>query len=319
MVEKEKMIEIYKTMLKIRTFEEKSIELYFKGINRGALHPYIGEEAVAVGACKALQAGDYITSTHRGHGHCIAMGGDMKLMLAELLGKSTGYCKGKGGSMHIASFDLGILGANGVVGGGIPLAVGAALAIDNRESKNVVLCFFGDGASNQGSFHEAANMAATWKLPIVFICENNLYALSTSVSESLSIKDVAERAVGYGIPGIVVDGNDVLAVYGVVKEAVLRARNGNGPSLVECKTYRFKGHWVADPLLYRTSDECEEWKKRCPIKCFKSKLINEKILTDKEAEEIENIVNREMLEAEKFAKESPYPNPNEAFQDVWAQ
>ena len=262
----EQKIDMLRKMHRIRYFEYKALAHCTERLNRGPLHLYVGEEGVAVGACTALEQGDYITSTHRGHGHCIAMGGDVKRMLAEIVGRSTGYCKGKGGSMHIADLDLGIIGANGIVGGGIPISVGAGIAMDNLGRPNIVLCFFGDGASNTGAFHESLNMASIWKLPIVFLCENNQYAISGCVKETLNICDISDRAASYGIPGGSVDGNDTFQVYDAVKRARERAISGEGPSLVEAKTYRWLGHWHADPCRYRLEEEVEGWKKRCPIR-----------------------------------------------------
>jgi TPP-dependent pyruvate/acetoin dehydrogenase alpha subunit len=243
----EKLIEMYRTMKKIREFETKAAELFAEGSIPGFVHLYIGEEAVATGVCANLKDSDYITSTHRGHGHIIAKGGDLKYMFAELFGKATGYCKGKGGSMHIADADRGILGANGIVGAGHNIAVGAGLSAKYRGTDQVCVCFFGDGSTNQGTFHESLNLASIWKLPVIFVCENNLYGISMHQSRHQAIQDVADRAVAYNIPGVVVDGNDVLAVYEAAKEAIDRARNGQGPTLIECKTYRQRGHFEGDP------------------------------------------------------------------------
>ena len=251
-------------MYLIRLFEDKAIKLYNEGINRGALHPYTGEEAVATGICSALEAGDYITSTHRGHGHCLAMGGDPAIMFAELLGKKNGYCKGKGGSMHIADVGMGILGANGIVGGGIPIAVGAGIALDNMGKRNVIACFLGDGASNTGSFHEALNMASIWRLPVIFVCENNLYAISVSIKESMNISDISIRANSYNIKSFSIDGNNVEKVFETAREARKLTINKQGPVLIECKTYRLLGHWIADPQIYRNVSEVEEWRKKDP-------------------------------------------------------
>ncbi|MFW6181777.1 MAG: thiamine pyrophosphate-dependent dehydrogenase E1 component subunit alpha, partial [Spirochaetota bacterium] len=267
-------IEMLRKMLRIRAFEYKALSHCTERLNRGPLHLYVGEEGTAAGACAALEQGDYITSTHRGHGHCIAMGGDVRRMLAEIVGRSTGYCKGKGGSMHIADLDLGIIGANGIVGAGIPIAVGAGIAMDNLERPNIVLCFFGDGASNTGAFHESLNLASIWRLPVVFLCENNQYAISGCVKDTLNICDVSDRAASYGIPGASVDGNDAFQVFDAVKRARGRAVAGEGPSLIEAKTYRWLGHWHADPCRYRVEDEVEEWKKRCPIKRMEEHLVD---------------------------------------------
>jgi pyruvate dehydrogenase E1 component alpha subunit len=315
---KEKLVEMFREMLKIRFFEEKVFELYAQNLVPGTIHLYAGEEAVAVGVCNALRRDDYITSTHRGHGHCIAKGAELNRVMAEILGKRTGYCKGKGGSMHIADFSIGMLGATAVVGAGIPIAVGAGLSIKLRRTDQVVACFFGEGASNQGTFHEGINMAATWKLPVVFVCENNLYAMGTRQSRVMAIENVANRAVAYGIPGVAVNGNDILAVYEAAQNAVERARKGEGPTLIECKTYRHKGHSRVDPAKYRPKEEVEEWLRRDPIKCFKEKLLQTGTLADGEIQQIEKEVLVEVEEAVKFAMESPYPDPEEALEDVYA-
>ncbi|NMB17044.1 MAG: thiamine pyrophosphate-dependent dehydrogenase E1 component subunit alpha, partial [Firmicutes bacterium] len=270
---KDTLVVMLRKMLAIRYFEQAILRFFEQDLVRGATHVYLGEEAVGVGVCTALRPDDYISSTHRGHGHCIAKGGDLNKMTAELLGKATGYCKGKGGSMHIADLDLGILGANGIVGSGIPIAVGAALGSTIKGDDRVAAAFFGDGASNTGAFHEGINMAAVWKLPVVFVCENNMYAVSTSTRESLAIEGVVERAAGYGIPGVQVDGNDVLQVYEAAREAVARAREGKGPTLLECLTYRWTGHTVGDPGLYRSKEEVEAWKQKDPIPRFRDYLI----------------------------------------------
>ena len=315
---KEKLLEMYRKMLEIRQFEEKVYELYGQNLVPGTIHLYVGQEAVAVGVCANLRREDYVVSTHRGHGHCIAKGADLKRVMAEILGKKTGYCKGKGGSMHIADFNVGILGATGVVGAGIPIAVGAGLSIKLRGTDQVVACFFGDGASNQGTFHEGVNMAAIWKLPVLFVCENNLYAMGTRQSRVMLIENISERAAAYGIPGVTVDGNDVLAVYEAAREAVERAKRGEGPTLIECKTYRHKGHSRMDPATYRPKEEVEYWLKKDPIPRFKGKLLEMGILTEEEAKGIEEQVSREIKEAVKFALESPYPEPEEALKDVYA-
>ena len=241
-INKEKLLDFYHTMVKIRLFEERIVDLYARGMVPGLAHLYIGEEAIAVGACAAIRPNDYITSTHRGHGHVIAKGADLKPMMAELFGKKTGYCKGKGGSMHIADIKIGILGANGIAGGGMPIAVGAGLSAKLRKTDQVTACFFGDGSSNNGTFHESLNFASVHKLPVVFICENNLYGISVSQAKHQAIKDIAVRAIAYDMPSAVVDGNDVVEVHQAVSKAVGRARAGEGPSLVECKTYRWRGH-----------------------------------------------------------------------------
>jgi pyruvate dehydrogenase E1 component alpha subunit len=315
---KEKLVYMFRKMVEIRFFEERVFDLYAQNLVPGTIHLYAGEEAVAVGVCAALERDDYITSTHRGHGHCIAKGADLKRTMAEILGKKTGYCKGKGGSMHIADFSIGMLGATAVVGAGIPIAVGAGLSIKLRKTRQVVACFFGEGASNQGTFHEGINMASIWKLPVIFICENNLYAMGTRQSRVMNIENIADRATAYGIPGVVVDGNDVLAVYEATVKAVERARKGEGPTLIECKTYRHKGHSRVDPAKYRPKEEVEEWLAKDPIKRFKEKLLQEGAITEAEIQQIERELSAEIEEAVKFAMESPYPKPEEALEDVYA-
>ena len=315
---KEELIEMYKKMFEIRCFEEKVFELYAQNLVPGTIHLYAGEEAIAVGVCNNLRKDDYITSTHRGHGHCIAKGAELKRIMAEILGKKTGYCKGKGGSMHIADFNVGMLGATAVVGAGLPIAVGAGLSIKLKGTDNVVACFFGDGASNQGTFHEAINMAAIWKLPVIFVCENNVYAMGTRQSTVMLVKNIADRAIAYGIPGVAVDGNNVLTVYEAARKAVERARTGQGPTLIECKTYRHKGHSRIDPAKYRPKEEVEEWLRKDPIKRFKEKLLQTNTLLETEIRQIEKEVLTEIEEAVEFAIESPHPFAEEALEDVYA-
>jgi pyruvate dehydrogenase E1 component alpha subunit len=317
-LEKEKMLLIYRKMLEIRLFEEKVFELYGQNLVPGTIHLYAGEEAVAVGVCENMRKDDYIVSTHRGHGHCLAKGASLDKTMAEIMGKETGYCKGKGGSMHIADFSVGMLGATAVVGAGIPIATGAGLSIKLRKTDQVVACFFGDGASNQGTFHEGINMAAIWKLPVLYVCENNLYAMGTRQTQVMAIRDVAKRAEAYGIPGITVDGNDALAVYKAAQEAVERARSGEGPTLMECKTYRQKGHSRWDPAAYRPKEEVEEWLKSDPIRRMKKHLLDAKCFSDVEAAGIEKEVEDAVEEAVEFAVSSPYPKPEEALEDVYA-
>jgi len=309
---------MFRKMLEIRYFEEKVFDLYTQNVVPGTIHLYAGEEAVAVGVCSALKKVDYITSTHRGHGHCIAKGADLKRTMAEILGKKTGYCKGKGGSMHIADFSIGMLGATAVVGAGLPIAVGAGLSVKLRKSDHVVACFFGEGASNQGTFHEGINMASIWKLPVIFVCENNLYAMGTRQSMVMAIENIADRAVAYGIPGITVDGNDVLAVYEATCKAVERARKGDGPTLIECKTYRHRGHSRVDSAKYRPKEEVAEWLAKDPVKRFRERLLRTNALTETQIQQIENEVSLEIEEAVKFALESPFPEPEEALEDVYA-
>ena len=312
---------MYERMLTIRRFEETAIQLFERGLIRGNVHPCIGQEAVSVGVCAVLRRDDYMTSTHRGHGNCLAKGADPKLMAAELLGKTTGYCKGKGGSMHIADFEGGNLGANGIVGGGLPIAVGAGISIQNRGTDQVAVCFFGDGASNQGTFHESLNFADLWKLPVLFVCENNLYALSTPLKEATALPRISDRAMAYGIPGIHVDGNDVRAVYAHAQEAVGRARRGDGPTLLDCATYRFFGHFTGDPgrgVTYRSKEEMEEWLERCPIKKLCRYLTDSGAMNDATAREIAARVEAVTEAAVAFAESSPWPSPEDALQDVFA-
>jgi len=313
----EKMIELYSTMMKIRMFEEQVAEYFAEGKIPGFVHLYVGEEAVAAGVCATLTDKDYITSTHRGHGHLISKGGDIKLMMAELFGRRTGYCKGKGGSMHIADVDLGILGANGIVGGGPPLASGAALACQYLGTDAVAVCFFGDGAANQGTTHEAMNLAACWKLPVVFVNENNLYGISSCTINSMCVADIADRAAAYDMPGVVVDGNDVTAVHEAALEAVKKARAGEGPSLIECKTYRHRGHFEGDPCAYRNDEELQEWKQKDPIPRFEKKLTEMGVLNPKKIEEIKSSIHKELEEASRFAAESPLPDPSDVLTDVY--
>jgi pyruvate dehydrogenase E1 component alpha subunit len=311
------MVELYEGMLKIRRFEERVSELFSNGLIPGFVHLYIGQEAVAVGVCANLVKDDYLTSTHRGHGHCIAKGADLKRMMAELFGKRTGYCKGKGGSMHIADYSSGILGANAIVGANIPIATGAAFAAKSRRTNLVSVAFFGDGASNTGAFHEGINIAAIWKLPVIFVCENNLYAISTHTSRSTPVNNIADRASSYGIPGVIVDGMDVIAVYEAAHIAVERARIGEGPTLMECKTYRFYGSFEGDPQHYRTKAETDEWKKKDPLS-FGERLVTMNILTKEGLERIGREVDLAVDEAVKYAQESPYPKPEEVMNDLLA-
>ncbi len=311
-IEKEVLVEIYKKMFEIRTFEEKLYYLYLTETMPGGMHQYTGQEAIAVGVCENLRKDDYITSSHRGHGHYIAKGGNINRLMAEMFAKETGCCKGMGGSLHVADFSVGMLGATGIVGAGIPIATGAGLSIQLRGSDQVAVSFFGDGASNTGAFHEGINLAAVWKLPVIFVCENNLYGVSTRITNVLPIKDIAERAKSYGIPGVVVDGNDILAVHKVAKEAVERARKGKGPTLLECKTYRQRGHSRFDPAKYRSKEEEKEWFKKDPIVRFKNYLLENNVLSDKEIEKLEKEVGEIIDKSIKFAKESPDPAPDSA-------
>ena len=314
---KELLRNMLKKMLEIRFFEEKVFDLYGQNLVPGTIHLYVGEEAVAVGVCSNLRKDDYITSTHRGHGHCIAKGADLKRVMAEILGKRTGYCKGKGGSMHIADFSVGMLGATAVVGAGLPIAVGAGLTAKLKKTDQVVACFFGEGASNQGTFHESLNLASTWDLPVIFVCENNLYAMGTRQSRAMKVTNVADRAAAYGMPGCSVDGNDVLAVYEAARLAVERARSGKGPSLIECKTYRHKGHSRVDPAKYRAKEEVQEWLGKDAVNRLKQKLLDENVFTDEEICGLEKDASARVEESAKFAIDSEYPAPEEALEDVY--
>ena len=317
-IEKERLIDMYGSMVRIRTFETRVAKEVAAGIIPGAAHLYSGQEAVAVGACANLRRDDYITSTHRGHGHLIAKGAMPQFMMAELFGKKAGYNKGKGGSMHITAPELGIMGASGIVAGMIPVAAGVALSAQMRGTDQVVVCFLGDGATNSGRFHESVNLASCWALPVVYVIENNLYAESTSIAAVCRVTNLSDRAVAYGIPGSSVDGNDVLAVYEAVGEAVARARRGQGPSLIECKTYRHHGHFEGDPQTYKTKAEVDEWLKRDPIPRFRTRLVEMGIFSAEEAEGIDQAVRAEIDRAVAFAAESPFPAPEEALEDVFA-
>ena len=318
MMENERLVKIFKTMNRIRKFEEKALHMFEQNILRGSVHLCIGQEAIPATVCSLLRDEDYITSTHRGHGHCIAKGAELGKAMAELMGKATGYCKGKGGSMHIADLTKGNLGANAIVGGGLPIAVGGALAAQLNGTDQVAVAFFGDGASNIGTFHESLNLAAVWKLPVIFVCENNLYGISCHVSESTSVVDIGtSRAKAYDIPGFTIDGNDVMAINNTVEAAIARAKAGEGPTLIECKTYRWYGHWTGDPQVYRSRDEVEEWKLKCPIKRLREYLISQKILTEDACNEIEQDAFDEVEAAAKFALESPEPDPAKVLEDVY--
>lgn len=315
---KEKAVWMYQKMQEIRQFEDRVHALFTKGILPGFVHLYAGEEAVAVGVCAHLNEKDSITSTHRGHGHCIAKGCELKGMMAEIYGKATGLCKGKGGSMHIADFDKGMLGANGIVGGGFPLACGAALTAKYKKTENVSVCFFGDGANNQGTFHEGINLAAIWKLPVIFIAENNGYGEATPFSYASSCKSIVDRAAGYNIPGIQVDGKDVMAVYQAAEQAIERAKNGEGPTLIECMTYRNYGHFEGDAQRYKTNQEkTEHQEERDAITLFKNELIKQQLLTNGELSNIETAVTEAIDEAVQFSEESEYPDQTELLTDVY--
>ena len=318
---KEQLTGFYETMYKMRRFEEEVFEFYKKGMMAGLAHLYLGEEAVATGVCAALEESDYIGSTHRGHGHLVARGADIDRMMAEILGKKTGYSNGKGGSMHIMAMDKGILGANGIVGGEIPIATGAAYMALYKKTGQVAVSFMGDSATNEGTFHESLNMAAAWKLPCVYVIENNLYGISVDIRDVTNTPDLAVRAKAYDIPGVVVDGMDVAAVYEAAKEAVQRAREGKGPTLIECKTYRWQGHHVGDPATYRkrkSETEKEDWMEKCPISTLRAEMIEAKKASEGEIAAIEARVEEEVQAAVKFAAESEYPDAAEAYTDVFA-
>jgi acetoin:2,6-dichlorophenolindophenol oxidoreductase subunit alpha len=316
----EQLREVLRKMHLIRKFEEGAEDAYLRGLIHGTMHLSIGQEASALGICMPLEAADQITSTHRGHGHCIAKGARVDRMFAEFFGKTSGYCKGRGGSMHIADVAAGNLGANGIVGGGIPIAVGAALSAKMQKNNKVVICFFGDGANNEGAFHEALNMAAIWKLPVVFVCENNGYGMSTSTLRSTAVANIAERAAGYAMPGVIVDGNDFSAVAEASSEAVARARRGEGPTLIESKTYRHRGHSKSDRNRYRTKEEIEEWKTlRDPIARFESELIQLGLLDSAGAADIVRSVDEEIAAGIAFAQASESPATSEALNFVYTE
>lgn len=306
---------MYELIYTIRLFEQTAIEQYRLGNIRGYLHPYLGEEAIAVGTISSLEPDDYIVSTHRGHGHAIAKGHEPSRMLAELFGKATGYCKGRGGSMHVASMAHYNLGANGIVGGGIPIATGAAMGIQQKRTSQVVLCFFSDGAANNGVFHESLNMAAIYRLPVIYILENNHYAVSTPIEQSTRIKDLSTRAEGYGVPGITLDGNDAWLIYEAMQEPLQRARRGDGPTLIECKTYRHGGHHVNDPGLYMPKEKLEYWKAKDPLLISRAYLINVGA-SEAVIEEINARVKQVIDEAVQFALTSPDPSGEEFLREV---
>jgi pyruvate dehydrogenase E1 component alpha subunit len=322
-LDKEFLLDLYHTMVRIRLFEEQVRDLALKSEIPGFVHVSIGEEASATGVCAALRDSDRITSTHRGHGHLIAKGGRLDRMMAELYGKRSGYCKGKGGSMHIVDFTLGILGANGIVGAGLPIATGSALAAVVAGRDDVTACFFGDGASNEGTFHESLNLAAVWKLPVVFVCENNGFGEFTPAQTVTSVRDIAQRAQAYGIPGLIINGNDVVEVYRYAREAAARARAGEGPTLLECKTYRWEGHVVGEAAFlgagaYRAEAEIEEWKTRCPLLRFRKFAETSGRIGAAELKKIDEETAAELEAAVIFARESPLPDASEVTEDLYA-
>lgn len=319
MLKKEQSLDMYRKMNQTRILEESLQQLHTKGIIKGSIHLCIGQEAVGIGACAALRKEDYITSTHRGHAHYIGKGIKLNKLVAEIFGKSTGYCKGKAGHMLVADISIGLLGGCGIVGDMIPIAVGEGLSIKMNGSDQVVICFFGDGASNTGAFHESLNLGAIWKVPVIFLCEFNSYGLTVPATKHLSIKNVADRARSYNIPGMMVDGNDVIAVYQTVSKAVEKIRNGEGPILIEAKTYRISGFSTGDLGGYQSSREIEEWKKKDPIILFKNKLTNENIMSAEEIKQVEEEALKAVNEAIQFAMKSPYPNSTleTLFEDIY--
>jgi pyruvate dehydrogenase E1 component alpha subunit len=309
---------LYRTMVRIRAFEEKLFFLFSTRAMPGSMHQYDGQEAVAAGVCARLAPEDYVSSTHRGHGHCIAKGADLKAVMAEMFAKSTGCCRGMGGSMHIADFSIGMLGANGIVAGGIPLAVGAAWSAQYQKNGRVAVTFFGDGAANEGVFHESLNLAAVWRLPVLFVCENNQYGFSTHYRRVTAVEDIAARAAAYAMPGQVVDGMDAEAVYEAAGQAVARARRGEGPSLLECKTYRFRGHSRFEPGRYRKPEELEHWKERDPLASWRRRLAGEWQVPDEELAAIEAAAAQEIEEAVAFSESSPEPQPGDHLKYIYA-
>ena len=311
-------LDLYQTMVTIRQFETMAGEMFAEGKIPGFIHLSIGQEGSSVGVCSVLRPDDYLTTTHRGHGHMIAKGADLNKMVAELFGKKTGYCKGKGGSMHIADFSIGFLGANGVVAGGLPIITGAGLSIKMRKTDQVAICFFGDGASNRGPVHEAMNMASIWKLPIIFCVENNQFASTTRTSYACSVEEISTRAAGYNMPGVSVDANDILAVRKAATKAVARARKGEGPTLLENKTYRIKGHFEGDPQKYRNKDEIASWQDKLdPINRFAKALTKKKVLNKKKIQQIWDESAAKLQAALAFAEKSPFPEPEEALDDLF--
>lgn len=314
----ETLIKMFQVMMTIRRFEEKAKELYLYGLMRGTLHLSIGEEATSTGVCLALEPDDYIMTTHRGHGHCIAKGVDVDAMMAEILGKDAGCCQGRGGTMHIFDVSRGVLGANAIVGGNIPLSTGVAFAIQQLGLSQVIVSFFGDGACNQGTFHESLNMGALWKLPVIYVIVNNQVGDTTPLRETVAVESLAIRARGYGMPGVKVDGNDVLQVYARTAEAVERARSGDGPTLIECETYRWEGHHLGDPQVYRTKVEVEEWKRKDPIARLRQVLLSEALVDQVALKAMEDEIEVRIEAAVKFAQKSPEPDPSRVLDYVWA-
>ena len=319
-IKNEELKLMFRKMLTIRRFEERAIQEYQNGNLYGFIHSYIGQEAIAVGVCSHLRIDDRIVSNHRGHGHCIAKGADMKRMMAEIFGKKTGYCKGKGGSMHIADFKIGMLGANGIVGAGLPIATGSALAAQLEGGDRVSAVFFGDGACGEGEFHESLNLAAIWKLPIIFVCENNMYGVNTLTSYSMAAENVADRAVAYSMPGVVADGNNLFTVYETAEKAVNRARRGEGPSLIEFRTYRWRAHFEGGGMPdLRPGDELEEWKKKCPVAFMERQLFEMGLMDSDELKALDAEIMSKVQEAVEFARQSPEPSPEDALEDIFSE
>lgn len=317
--DRERALESLRTMQRIRRFEEAVEDLYGRGLMHGTMHLSIGQEAVPTAACQALNRDDYITSTHRGHGHCIAKGADLERMMAELLAKETGYCRGRGGSMHIADTETGNLGANGIVAGGVPIAAGAALSAKLRGTGQVALAFHGDGAMGEGAWHEGVVLAAMWRLPVVFLCENNLYGMSMSSERAFNLPQLSDRALGYGIPGVTVDGNDLQAVHDATAEAVERARSGGGPTFIEAKTYRWRGHSKSDKNLYRTRDEIDEWRLKDPIVRFEHEVLEAGTLTEDDLQRVRDEVRDELRGAVQRANAAPDARPDDLLDSVYAE
>jgi pyruvate dehydrogenase E1 component alpha subunit len=316
---REFLLDIYLVMRQIRFFEETALRFFQENKLRGSVHLCIGQEAISASIMALLNEGDYITSTHRGHGHGIAKSRDLKSAFSELMGKETGFCHGRGGSMHICDLAKGNLGANAIVGGGLPIATGGALAQKLRKTDHITVAFFSDGASNQGTFHESLNLAAVWKLPLVFVCENNAFGISTPVSQSTAVRDIADRAAAYAMPGYVVDGNDVIALLDTFSQCRERARKGEGPSLLEAKTYRWKGHWTGDPEVYRAKEEVAAWMGKCPIKRFRAYLLEKGIAGEKDLDVIDEQARQEVDEAAQFALESPEPDPARVMDGMYVE
>jgi len=314
LIEKEKALDLLYKMVLTRTFEENALEMFSLGKVHGTMHVSIGQEAIAAGSSPALRDDDYLLNTHRGHGHFLMWGGDLNHMMCEFLGKENGYCRGRGGSMHIADVESNNLGAQGIVAGNMPISVGVGLSIKMRKTEQVVLTLFGDGASNEGAFHESLNMASIWNLPVIYLCENNQYAMSMAFEKAFKVEQISDRASAYGIPGVTIDGNDVLAVYQAVQEAAERARSGHGPTLIEAVTYRYKGHSKSDRQLYRTRDEVKQWMKKDPIKRFAKEIG----VDDAQFKEIEDRAYKDIKNAQEFAENSPEPDVATIMEGIYA-